>query len=119
MTNSTSGIRFDDQLAIRPQRLQKGAPPMVYLGFALDQDLTHQHLECLCQRRVWYVALVLVELACGEKPARWNEHSVQLVHHRRFANTGIPGHQYEFGGTLRHHPVERRKQSFHFTLPSV
>ena len=113
------GDKVDDQLAIRPQRLQKGVPPMVHLGFALDQDLTHQHLECLCQRRVGYVALVLVELACGEKPARWNQHLVQLVHHRRFADAGIPGHQHQFGGSLRHHPIECRKQSFDFTLPSV
>ena len=92
---------------------------MVHLGFALDQDLTHQHLECLCQRRVWYVALVLVELACGEKPARRNQHLMQLVHYRRFADTGIPGYQYELGGSLRHHPVERRKQSIDLALPSV
>ena len=113
------GDEVDHQLAIRPQRLQKGVPPMVHLGFALDQDLTHQRLECLCQRRVRYVALVLVELACGEKPARWNQHFVQLIHHRRFADTGIPGYQHQLGGALRHHPVECRKQSIDLALPPV
>ena len=113
------GYEVDHQLAIRPQRLQKGVPPMVHLGFALNQDLTHQHLECLCQRRVRYVALVLVELACGEKPARRNQHLVQLVHYRRFADTGISGYQYELGGALRHHPIERRKQSIDLALPAV
>src|ERR1700728_781003 len=63
------GYQVDHQLAIRPQRLQKGLPPMVHLGFTFDQDLTHQHLECLCHRCVRYVSLVLVELAGGEKPA--------------------------------------------------
>src|SRR5580658_6655787 len=57
------GYEVDHQLAIRPQRLQKGAPPVPHLGFARSQDLTNQHLECLCQRRVGNVALVLVKLA--------------------------------------------------------
>src|ERR1700722_556852 len=70
------GYQVDHQLAIRPQRLQKDLPPMVHLGFAPDQNLTQQHLECLCQRRVWYVALVLVELPRGENPARRNKHLV-------------------------------------------
>src|SRR5579863_3827914 len=81
------GDQVDHQLAIRPQRLQKSVPPMVHLGFARNQDLTYERLECPCQRRVWYVALVLVKLACGEEPARWNQHLVQFVHYRRFADT--------------------------------
>ena len=64
------GYEVDHQLAIRPQRLQKNVPPMVHLSFARNQNLTYQHLECLCQRRVWYVALVLVKLAGGENSAR-------------------------------------------------
>ena len=113
------GDQVDNQLAIRPQRLQKRMPPAVHLGLALDQDLTHQRLECLCQRRVRYVALVLVELACGEEPARWNQHLVQLVHDRGFADAGIPGHEHELGGALRHDPVERREQRIDFVLPPV
>src|SRR5580704_7795550 len=97
------GYEVDYQLAIRPQRVKKGVPPMVHLGFALNQDLTHQQLECLCQRRVWYVALVLVELSSCEQPARRNKHLMQLVHYRGFADTGITGYQYEFGTALRHH----------------
>src|SRR5580698_8746706 len=71
------GYEVDHQLAIRPQRLQKGVPPIVHLGFAFHQDLPHQHLECLCHRCVGYVALVLVKLAGGEKPARWDQRLVQ------------------------------------------
>ena len=94
-------------------------PPVLHLGFALNQDLMHQHLERLCQRRVRYVSLVLVELACGEQPARRNQHLVQLIHHRRFADAGIPGDQHQLGGALRHHPVECRKQRIDLALPAV
>src|SRR5271163_411170 len=113
------GYEVDHQLAIRPQRLQQGVPPMAHLGFAFNQDLTHQHLECLRQRCVRYVALVLVELSCGEKPARRNQYLVQLVHYRRFADTGIPGYQYQFGAALRHHPIECRKQNIDLALSPV
>ncbi len=113
------GYEVDHQLAIRPQRLQKGVPPMVHFGFALDQDLTHQHLECLCERRIGYVALVLVKLARSEKSARRNQYLVQLVHYRRFADTGIPGYQYKFGRALRHHSVECGEQSINLTLSPV
>src|SRR5580692_936370 len=70
------GYEVDHQLAIRPQCLQKSAPPIVHLGFAFDPDLMHQHLEGLGQRRIWHVALVLIELTRGENPARWDQHLV-------------------------------------------
>jgi hypothetical protein len=92
---------------------------MVHLSFALNQNLTHQHLECLCQRRVWHIAPVLVELACGEQPARRDQHLVQLVYNRRFPDTGITRYQYEFGGTPRHHAVECAKKSIDLALPPV
>src|SRR5580693_4091972 len=76
------GDKVDDQLAVRFHRVQKGVPPLADLLFALDQDLTHQHLEGLSQRRIGYVALVVVELARGEKPTQRNEHLMQLVHYR-------------------------------------
>src|SRR5580704_5591072 len=44
---------------------------------------------------------------------------MQLVHYGRFADTGIPGYQDEFGGALRHHPAECRKQRIDLTLPPV
>ena len=113
------GDQADDQLAIRPQRLYKRLPPKLYLGFALDQDLAHQHLERLRQRRVGYVALVLVKLACGEKTARRNQHLMQLVHDRRLADARISGYQHELGGSLRHHSIERCEQRIDFALPPV
>src|SRR5216683_1465148 len=46
-----------------------------------DDDLTDQSLEGLCQGRIRDVALVLLELACGEKSAGRDKHLVQLVYH--------------------------------------
>ena len=92
---------------------------MAHLRFALDEDLTDQGLESLCQRRVGDVALVLIELAGREKPARRNKHLVQLVHHGGFADAGITGYEHELGGTLGHDPVEGRKQSVDLALPPV
>src|SRR6267378_2646299 len=43
---------------------------MTHLRFALDEDLTDQRLESLCQRRIRDVALVLIELAGREEAAR-------------------------------------------------
>jgi hypothetical protein len=70
-----------DELAIRTQCFLKSVPPMAHLRFTFDEDLTDQGLESLCQCRVRDVALVLVELSGGEKPARRNKRLVELVHH--------------------------------------
>src|SRR5580692_13002485 len=83
------GNEVDDQLAICPQRLLKGLPPMVHLSFVRYQDLTHQRLECLCQRRIGHVAFVLVKLACGENSARRDQRLMQLVHYGRFADSRV------------------------------
>ncbi len=72
---------IDDELAIRTQCFLKSMPPLAHLGFVLDENLTNQALERLCQRCVRDIALVLVELAGREESARWNKHLVQLVYH--------------------------------------
>src|SRR5580658_1082086 len=113
------GNEVDDQLAVRSQRLQKRDAPMGHLGFAFDQDLPHQHLESLSEGRVGYVALSLVKLARGEEPARLDQHLVQLVDNGGFADAGVTRNKHQFGGSLRHHPIERRKQSSNFALSSV
>src|SRR5580692_5271102 len=91
----------------------------MHLCFACDEDLTDQHLESLCQGRVRNVALVMIELARREKPARRNKDLVQLVYHRRFADARITGHKYELWPTLRHDPVEGRKQCAHLALSTI
>ena len=55
----------------------------------------------------------------GEEAARRNQHLVQLVHYRGFADAGITGDEHEFGGALGHDPVERRKQRIDLALPPV
>ncbi len=76
------GNEVDHQLAVRSQCIHKGAPPTVHLSFTLNEDLADQHLKCLRQCCVGYVALVLVKLTGGEQPARRNQRLVQFAHHR-------------------------------------
>jgi hypothetical protein len=61
----------------------------------LDEDLTDQGLESLCQSRVRDVALVLVELAGREEAPQRNKHLVQLIHHGGFAHARITGYENE------------------------
>src|SRR6201986_3140577 len=91
----------------------------MHLCFALDEDLTDQHLEGLCQGRVRNVALVLVEFACREKPARRNKHLVQLVDQRGFADARITGHKHKLWPTLRHDPVEGCEQGVNLALSTI
>src|SRR5271157_2035907 len=53
----------NEELPIRLERLLQGTTPPVYFGFTLDEDLTDQRPQGLCQGRVRDVALVLIELA--------------------------------------------------------
>jgi len=76
-------------------------------------------LEGLAHRRVWDVALVLVELAGREQATRRDEHLVQLVYYRGFADPGIAGHEHEFRGALGHNSVESPNQRLNLALPAV
>src|SRR6266478_5044478 len=109
----------DDQLTVWPDRLRQGTTPLVHLGFALDEDLTDQGQQGLCQGRVRDVALELVELARREKPARRNKDLVQFVHNGGFADTGITGYENELWRTLGHDPVEGLDQGVDLALPPV
>ena len=89
------GNKVDDELAVRAQRLDQGVPPPAELGLALAEKRPHEAAERLGQGGVGDVALVLVELARGEQPARRDERLVEFVHHRRFADAGIAGDEHE------------------------
>ena len=65
------------------------------------------------------VALVLVELARREPPARRDERLLEFVHHRRLADAGVPGHEHELGCAVCHDPFERAKQRPDLMLPAV
>jgi hypothetical protein len=108
-----------DERSVRAQRLAQGAPPSAKLRLALAQNLAHQALEGLAQGGVGNVALVLVELAGREQAAWRDEHLVQLVHHRGFADTGISGHEHEFRGAMGHDTLEGREQGMDLALPAV
>src|ERR1700756_3760256 len=113
------GDKTDDHLAVWTDRLSQGRTPLVHFRFVLDENLTDQRPEGLCQGRVRDVALVLVELARREKPALRDKRLVQLVHHRRFADAGITGYEHELWRTLSNDPVEARNQGIDLALPPV
>src|SRR5580704_6075406 len=92
---------------------------MTHLHIALNENLTDQRLESLCKGRVGNIALVLVEFARREKPARRNKHLVQLVHQRGFADARITGHKHELWPTLRHDPIEGCEQSVNLALAPI
>ena len=90
------GNEIDHEPAVRAQRLQKGVAPTAQLVVALPEERPNEALKSLRQRRIRDVALVLVELARREKPARRNEHLVQFIDDRRFADAGISRDQHQF-----------------------
>ena len=92
---------------------------MVQFRFAFNEDLTHEGLESLCQCGVGDVALVLVELARGEKSTRRHKRLVQFVHHGGFTDAGVTGYEHDFWCTARHDPVEGRQQGFDLGLPPI
>src|SRR5579864_6792583 len=64
------GHEVDHQPCVRPERLAKGVTPAGKLCLALAEKRSHEVLKSLGERRIRDVALVLVELACGEESAR-------------------------------------------------
>src|SRR5260370_8779079 len=88
------GDEADDQLAVRADRLYQGRTPLAHFRFVLDESLTDQGPQGLCQGRVRDVALVLVEFARREKPARWNKDLVQLVHAGGFADAALTAYKH-------------------------
>ena len=95
MMSFSSGIEVGHEPCIRLQRLQKCVAPGRQLGVALAEKRPHQTLKRLHQRRIGNVALVLVELARREEPARRHQHLVQLIDDRGLADAGIAGDQHQ------------------------
>src|SRR5258706_736187 len=61
--------QVDHNLSVRTKRLQQCLSPLADLCFAFGEDMPDQKLEGLRQRRVWDVALVLIELTGSEEGA--------------------------------------------------
>src|ERR1700716_233882 len=74
------GDEVHDKLAIRAYRVLQRVSPLVYLRFALGENLIDEGLEGLCQGRVGDVALILVKLAGCEEAARRYQRLVQLIY---------------------------------------
>ena len=101
MMSFSSGMRSVIEPTVRPQRLEKRVAPDRQLGVALAEKRPDQALKSLRQRRIGDVALVLVELAGCEQPARRHKRLVQLVDDRGFADAGIAGDQHQFRRAAR------------------
>ena len=111
--------QVDHELAVRPERLQQRVAPAVQLCVVPAKDPTNEALESLGQRCVRDVAFVLIELAGRKEAARRDQHLVQFVDDRGFADAGIAGHQHEFGSAVGHHAIERRDERVYLALAPV
>ena len=111
MMSFSSGIRSTISWPFGPSASAKGVAPRAQLRFALAEKRPNQALEGLGQRRVGDVALVLVELAGGEQPARRHQHLVQLVDDRGLADAGIAGDQHQLRRPLADDAVEGGEQA--------
>src|SRR6516164_10354578 len=73
------GNEVDHEPPVRSQRLQKRVAPARQLGVALAEERPDEALKSLHQCRVRDIALVLVELARCEQPARLHQYLVQFI----------------------------------------
>ena len=116
-------LQFGDEVGheprVRLQRLQKRAAPDRQFGVALAQKRADQALKRLRQWRVGDVALVLIELAGGEKAARRHERLVQLIDDGGLADAGIAGNQHQLRPAAGDDTVEGGKQDLDLALSPV
>ena len=94
-----------------PSASQKRVAPARQLGVALAEKRPDQALKGLRQRRIRDVALVLVELAGREQPARRHQHLVQLVDDRGLADAGISGDQHQLRRAALDDAIEGGEQA--------
>ena len=109
MISFSSGTRSTMSSAVRAQRLAQGVAPAGQLGLALAEKGADQALKRLRQRRIGDVALVLVELAGREEPARRHQRLVQLVDDGGLADAGIAGDQHQLRRAARRRRDRRRR----------
>ena len=102
-----------------PSASSKGVAPTAQLGVALAEKRPDEALEGLRQRRIRDVALVLVELAGGEQPARRHQHLVQLIDDRGLADAGIAGDQHQLRRAALDDAVEGGEQGLDLARPPV
>src|SRR6202030_3333600 len=113
------GNELDHELAVRAQRLAQGVVPARQLGVALAEKRSHQALKGLRQSRIRDVALVLVELARGEKTARRHQHLVQLIDDGGLADARVAQNQHHLEGAVGYHAIERREKCIDLGLSAI
>src|SRR6185369_16552651 len=101
------------------ERLEKRGAPGRQVGLALHQKAPGEALECLSERRIGDVALVLIELARCKQASRWNEHPVQLVYDGGFSNAGISGNEHQLRSAALDDAVERGEQLLDLAVSPV
>jgi len=74
------GDEVHNELPIRANRLMYRVSPTLNLRLAFAQDLASQGAECLRQRGIRNVSLVLIKLSEDEVSARQHDRFVQLMH---------------------------------------
>ena len=113
------GDEIDDQPPVWLQRFTKRVAPRVQVVFVLAEERPDEALECLRQRRIRDVALVLVELARCKQAARRDERLVELVDHRGLADARVSGHEHELWPPASDDAIERREQRVELVVTPV
>ena len=113
------GDKVDHEPPVRAQRLAQRVAPAGQFGVALAQKRADQALKRLRQRRIGDVALVLIELAGGEKAARRHQRLVQLIDDGGLADAGIAGDQHQLRPAAGDDAVEGGEQGLDLALSPV
>ncbi len=107
-----------DHLAARPHGGQHALPPGGDLLVGPREEMPHETLEGLPQRRVGHVPRELVELAGDEVTSALRQGAMELLDERGLADTGVSRDQHQLGGAGRH-PLEGLEQSLHLRFSSI
>ena len=113
------GDEIDDQPPVWLQRFTKRVAPRVQVVFVLAEERPDEALECLRQRRIRNVALVLVELARCKQAARRDERLVELVDDRGLADAGVSGNEHQLWPPASDDAIERGEQGVELVVPPV
>ena len=113
------GDHVNHESSVRAQRLGERVAPAGELGVALAQKRADQALKRLRQRRIGDVALVLIELAGGEKAARRHQRPVQLIDDGGLADAGIAGDQHQLRPAAGDDAIEGGEQGLDLALAAV
>src|SRR5262249_46658017 len=107
------GNEVYDETAVCTHRVPDGLTPQRDVRVAVDEELAHQRLQGLCQRRVGNIPSVLVALDRDEERLR---RLLQLVYHRRLTDAGEAGDEHHLGHAARRYALQRGEQHTDFLV---